>query len=561
MVALVLGDVALAQEPGPESVPGGSASSSESEQAPTSPAKGPAGIDTPRGSFESYWRAARDARWQDAAAFLDLSEIRAGARPVEGARLARRLKHVLDRHLWVDASTLSPLPSGDVGDDLPEGVDRLGTIDAEGNTCDVLTWRRDGDEGSARWLFTPDTLECAEALDEALGRGPLADHVPEWMVRLRFLEVEAWQWLGLLLLAFAAFVVSSAAASVSVRVVRMFTKRTESSLDDSMVDALRPPLRTLLAVIIFRLAAKALLNLPLPASRFIDRASGLLWTLLVTWAVVRVIDAALLRITQRVMAQGRPEAIATLALTRRALKAVVVVLGLLVALQGQGVNVTGLIAGLGIAGIAISLAAQKTLENVFGGIVLSADQPIRVGDFCRFGDKLGTIEDIGLRSTRVRTLDRTVIAVPNAELSTIQIESFAARDKIRLAAILNLRYETSPDQLRWVLHRLREFLAADPRVAHEGLRVKFVALGSTSLDIEVIAFVLTSDFTEFTGVREDLLLGFMDIVAEAGSGFAFPSQTLYVRRDDGLDDERRARAEAEVRARGASHMLPETHPE
>ncbi|MEJ2234366.1 MAG: mechanosensitive ion channel family protein [Syntrophobacterales bacterium] len=207
-------------------------------------------------------------------------------------------------------------------------------------------------------------------------------------------------------------------------------------------------------------------------------------------------------------------------------------------LSNFGFNVAALLAGLGVGGIAVALAAQKTIENLFGGIVLYADRPVRVGDFCRFGDKLGTVEEIGIRSTRIRTLDHTVIAIPNATFSNMEIDNITARERIRLLAILTVRYETTPDQLRYILVEIRKLLYSHERVISDTPRVRFINFGAYSLDIEVLAYVNSTDWAEFLGIREDIFLRIMDIIEVSGSGFAFPSQTLYMGRDDGLKAEK-----------------------
>jgi MscS family membrane protein len=179
-----------------------------------------------------------------------------------------------------------------------------------------------------------------------------------------------------------------------------------------------------------------------------------------------------------------------------------------------------------------------------------------VGDFCRFGDKIGTVEEIGLRSTRVRTLDRTVVTVPNAEFSSLQIENFAKRDRVRLNTVLGLRYETNNEQLRFVLTRLKEMLLAHPKIDPDSARVRFVSFGAYSLDIEINAYALTPDWNEFLAIREDIYLRIMDVVEEAGSGFAFPSSTTYIGRDDGLDEKAAKQATARVESWRAEGQLP-----
>lgn len=491
------------------------------------------GPDTPRGAFAAYIRHANAGRWGDAAAFLDLSDIPETARAETGPLLARRLKAVLDRKLWVDLGSLSADPAGNPDDGLPEGVDRIGVIEANGVAHEINIWNR-APADPATWQVTPGTLRRLEPLHQAHGRGALGERMPEWMTRVRFLTIELWQWAGLALLVVLAHFVALGIAIVGRAVTRAITSRTRTETDDLVVEALDGPVRGLIAVVLVIAGASAL-SLSLPAREGLLRVAGLAVIALVAWALVSLVDHLLRGLTIRLAAQGRNEALASLSMARRALKAVVILLAILAGLQDQGINVTGLLAGLGIAGIAVSLASQKTLENVFGGVMLSMDQPVRVGDVCKFGDKTGVVEDIGLRSTRIRTPDRTLVSVPNAEFSTVQIENLAVRDKIRLNTTLGLRYETTTDQMRDILERLRAMLLAHEKVDAEGLRVRFMAFGASSLDIEVIAYVKTRDFDDFCAVREDLLLRMMEIVDKGGSSFAFPSRTVYVRRDDGLD--------------------------
>jgi MscS family membrane protein len=244
---------------------------------------------------------------------------------------------------------------------------------------------------------------------------------------------------------------------------------------------------------------------------------------------------------------------------RRITKAFLLVLAALSLLQNLGFNVASLLAGLGIGGLAIALAAQKTLENVFGGFVVIADRPVGIGDFCRVGEHMGTVEDIGMRSSRIRTLDRTIVTIPNAEFSTARIENYAVRDRMRLALTLQVGYDTSPDQMRYLLVELRRMLYAHPKTLADPCRVRFVNFGAHSLDIEIFVFIDTRDFNEFTGVREDIFLRIMDIVDAGGAYFAYPSQTLYLGRDAGRNMENAERAEAQVKAwRDANDMpIPE----
>ena len=220
------------------------------------------------------------------------------------------------------------------------------------------------------------------------------------------------------------------------------------------------------------------------------------------------------------------------------------------------INLTAVLAGLGIGGIAVALAAQKTLENLLGGITIASDQPIRVGDFCRVGDYLGTVQVVGLRSTRIRTLDRTIVSIPNGQLAIMNLENFTLRDKIWFKHALNLRYETTTDQLRYILAEIREMLYKHPKVESVSARVRLIGFVGSAFNLEVFAYVLESSYETFLHIQEDLLLRIMDIVAASGSGFAFPSQTTYLAQDAGMDAGKAQEAVLKVRQWREKGELP-----
>jgi MscS family membrane protein len=228
-----------------------------------------------------------------------------------------------------------------------------------------------------------------------------------------------------------------------------------------------------------------------------------------------------------------------------------------------GAPLYGIVAGLGVGGIAIALAAQNTIEHFIGSLNLFADRPVRVGDFCRYGEdptpdwqRIGIIESIGLRSTRIRGVDNAVTTIPNGDFSKMHLINYSLRSRMLLATVLGLRYETTDDQLRFVLASLRDMLLAHPRVLDEKPKVRFAGFGDFALKVDIRANIDTTDLNEFRAIREDICLRIMKIVKDAGTGFAFPSRTVYHARDEGLDDERQQAAEAQVRAWCSAHELP-----
>ena len=231
-------------------------------------------------------------------------------------------------------------------------------------------------------------------------------------------------------------------------------------------------------------------------------------------------------------------------------------------LHNMGVPVYGLVAGAGVGGLAVALAFQSTLENFVGTLNIFADRPARVGDFCRFGDespglsRVGTIEEIGLRSTRIRGPDRTITTIPNAEFAKMHIVNMSKRNQMVLNMNIGLRYETTPDQLRVVLVQLREMLLAHPCITEEPARVRATALGEYAINLELSGYVDTADWNEFLSVQEDVILRIIEIVADAGTAFAFPSRTLYHTRDAGVDSTKQQAASKQVADLIASQTLP-----
>jgi MscS family membrane protein len=397
-------------------------------------------------------------------------------------------------------------------------------------------------------------------LYEELGKAPLADLLPDVLVDTRFLDLALWQWIGLVALLVVAAAVSWVIAAIAARGVRTLAR--VAGADEQLAVATAGPIRAITGLLLFSATSYAL-ALPVSAQAIVNGVAKALTIFAAAWLLLRLVDVLMYGIERRFVARGQAVAVSVVPLGRRAVKAFLLVLALIALLQNFGFDVTGLLAGLGIGGLAVALAAQKTVENLFGGVTLIADQPVRVGDFCRFGERLGTVEELGLRSTRVRTLDRTVVTIPNGEFASLQLENFARRDRIWLRATLGLRYETTPDQLRHVLIELKRLLLAHPKVHPDPARARFVGFGAHSLDVEIFAYVRTTDINEFLAVQEDVYLRVMDVVATSGTGFAFPSQTIYAAGDGGLDRERAAAAEERVQQWRAERRLclPDVPPE
>jgi MscS family membrane protein len=547
LLAALLGGEVRAQtteEAPPEPTPAAEELTVEDFSKPMGPPD-PFNRGTPRGSMYGFLAAARKGDYGRAAEYLDLRRL-----PPEdqarGPQIARQLKAVVDQTLWVDFTTLSDRNEGFADDGLSAWQDRLGDIETREGLVTLLLQRvpREGD-GVRIWKISSVTVARTAQLYEELGPVWLEAWLPPVFFEVEFRRHALWQWLGLFLLPIAGWLASLLLAGTTIRVLGHLVTRRGQGLDERIAHVVRGPVRLALTVLIFAFG-RPYLAVDLPAQEFLRLLERLLWVVSIAWLTFRFIDIVALGLRIRAERRGNLGLVPVLLPLQRFSKLLIVLIGFLGVLGTLGVNINAAVAGLGVGGIAVALAAQKTIENLFGGISLFADRPVRVGDFFRYGDQVGTVEEIGLRSTRVRTLDRTVVTIPNAEFSSLRLENFAKRDRMRLWTMIGVRYETTPDQLRYLLARLREILLAHPRVTDDPARVRFFGFGAYSLDLEVFAYIDTADWSELLSIREDIYLRFMDAIKEAGTGFAFPSTTTYVGHDNGLNAEDTRRAEDRV---------------
>lgn len=374
--------------------------------------------------------------------------------------------------------------------------------------------------------------------------------------------VPVGHWLAILLLVVVAYLLAWGIVSLALYLIRLSWYKVREEPTAGIVKAFALPLRIYFTVWIFVVASQQVGISIIVRQRFseITLIVGVAAVLLLVW---RLLDAITQFVQRRLLHRNNMAGVSALLFLRRAAKVALVVLGVITLLDSIGFDVTTGLAALGIGGIALALGAQKTVENFVGSVTLIADQPVRVGDFCKAGDVVGTVEQIGMRSTRIRTLERTIVTIPNGELSSLKIENYAHRDRFWFHPTFGLRFETTPDQIRYLLVELRSILYAHPKVDPSPARIRFVKIGADSLNLEVFAYVNAIDFDEFLEVQEDLYLRMMDVVEASGTGFAFPSQTLYIARDQGLSKEKSEEAEEQVQKWRAANdvQIPKFTPE
>jgi MscS family membrane protein len=552
--AALLLTIAMAALPAAAQIPGfGKASE---PPAPAPPERQETYTDiTPRGAVYDFLMSARRTDYVRAAKHLDLSGVPEPERATEGPVLARRLKTILDHTLWVEIDQISDRPDGKLDDGLPPDIERIGAIQSSNGPVELMLHRVPGGMGADEWKFSQSLVDRIPALNAEFGYGWLGEHVPDRLRRMRVLGIEAWQAIGILVLIVFSYAVGWIVSKTLKTLLVPLAKRTRTPIDDRLLETTRRPARWAAALITLA-ASVTFLDLSLKATLWVDRALVAFAFVTAIVIVSAIVDAFASTARERLEREGQRSGAGVVSIVSRVVKALLACVAIIGILQALGFNVTGLLAGLGIGGIALALAAQKTVENLFGGLSIMADKPVKIGDYCRFGNQTGWIEDFGFRSTRIRTPERSILSVPNAEFSTLQIENLSDRDRIRFGSTIGLRYETTPDQMRGLLIDLRRLFIGHPKVGADLLRIRLVDFAPSALSVEIQAYIMTADMAEYYAIREDLLLRIMEVVAANGTGFAFPSHTMYVARDGGLDDGPARASEKAVQELRAVGKLP-----
>lgn len=477
----------------------------------------------------------------------------AARRQGEGQQLATKLKFVLD-HAFAGNFGRYDQPEGTPQEGVPLGRQRLGTMTA-GDVEDDLDLVRVSDPSAGKiWLISAETLAKVPELYDQVEARQVESKLPSLLVRHQLGGMPLWQWLALILAAPFAAGLGWLILVVGEIPLRWWARR-RGHLDVANWRSVSGPAWLLTGTLIHQIWALRL-KMPLLPRHYYFQITSILLIVSATWIVWRIVHWSLYRVRIRALARGHAGTASLMLPGERIVKTLIFVLGVLAVLGNLGFNMSTALAGLGIGGLAIGFGAQKTIENIFGGVSVLADEAFRVGDVCRFGDRTGVVEDIGLRSTRIRTDDRTLVAIPNGTVATINLENFSRRDKILFKTMLGLRPDTKPDHVRFVLSEVRKLLYSHPKIETQSVRVRLTDVAGGSFSVEVFSYVLTRDYNEYAAVREDLLLRMMDVMEDSGGSLAMPSQTLYLSRDTGIEKQKADDAARKVAAMREGQKLP-----
>lgn len=360
---------------------------------------------------------------------------------------------------------------------------------------------------------TPDFLEhLVNVVLEALDMRAHGNTVAHYSVAMAFLVL--------------ALLARHAITKLLFALLRRFATRTKTTFDDKLFQALETPVATLVMVAGI-VAALKVLKLSEASDNALRLGSTVAFSLVVFWMLLRVFGALLDHAHE--VARSRGLAVtAFMPWIKKSLIALVAVLGILLIAQSMGFNVRALLAGLGIGGLAFALAAQDTLANLFGSVVVAIDQPFRIGEFVRVGAHAGLVEDIGLRSTKLRAVDKSLIIIPNKAVAAETITNLSRFTNRRVEQVIGLTYDTTPAQMREIVAEIRRIIESKPEVNAPDTHVYFRDFGASSLDLWIVYMFKSPDFAPHMRVRQQINLEIMEAISARGLSFAFPTQTLHV---------------------------------
>jgi MscS family membrane protein len=525
-------------------IPGLSSNTGNAAKAPAS--ADPLGRETPRGTVMGFLTAAQDENYAVAAQYFQPPTGRRHPNPSEDRDLAVQLVAVINQKIRASSlDSLSRDSAGRLDDGLPPNQEVLSGVSEGASSFSVELLRLDDEHGNKLWYIARKTLDTVPETFDSLQFSGIGKKLPATLTKHRILSMPLWQWLAILI----AFPIAIALGWLLVLVPRIAVRYYRKQRDPGYVpkhSLYHVGPGTLLLSAVLHYIFVFIIGASIVYRQYYRRVIWIFLAFASYWLIARVTREAAENISRRLTSSGHMAERSIVALARRVLEVLIFISIFLLVLSSLGVNVTAALAGLGIGGLAIGLGAQKTFENLLGGITVLTDKALQIGDACRIGDQNGTVEDIGLRSTKLRTEQRTVLTIPNGTVATAVLENFRQRDKILFRQIVRLRYDLSSEHLRYVLDEVRAVLKANNRVENASSRVRLLRLAEYAIEIEIYAYILVRDYSEFLAQQEELILSTVEAIEKTGAAIALPSQATLVTQDSWIDPEKAQAVKAKI---------------
>jgi MscS family membrane protein len=466
----------------------------------------------PRSTVTAFLQACHQDDFNKAAQYLDLSRVPSRQRAQQGPKLAQDLESLLNTASHFDVLQLSQAIQGNLADDPDPTVEHVATVASNGEEFTLELQRNQPANAPPTWLFAASTVaRVPQLVPVPTAESEIEARLPRIFVATLILETPLWKWIAMLFLALLLFAIFRMLVGLFQKSLESAATRFHRTGSFTWMPAIVDPALAVLGVMVFRIGEQMIA--PAALTRvYVDRALLVVVVCSFAWGLINLLDFLVVRLDRRLNQRQRVVSHSVIYLGRRVLKTVISIFAAILILDNWGFNMTTIIAGLGVGGIAVALAAQQTIANVFGGVSVIGDAPVMVGDFGNFGGVVGTIEDIGLRSARVRTLTRSIISIPNSAFAGMNLENYSVRDKILFNPSFAIRRTTSKDQIRHLIKNLGEMFAQKKQVEVGHTPARLSGYSAASFTVEVFAYVKTSDMTEFYKHQDELYLAMDEIV-------------------------------------------------
>lgn len=482
----------------------------------------PLGRSNPRSMIREFIRAVDRNDFVSAARYMQLTK----EQQPHAELLARDIRELMNCCFDQPLAAVSDADTGALDDGLPLDQERIGPLKIGDHRSDIILVHVSRPEGNI-WLISSMTLEQVPTLHEFITESRIERMMPRALQEHSFLGLSLahWiVWLVSLLLPIPVFMFLMRSLTLGVR--KTLKDKDKQAFLIELFEGIKWPVVLILSIVASLLSLRRL-GFPLQFRIISARIGTIVLIVLITVALRRLGSLLFDRARLKLLRLDRTNSASMLLLGERMLKVLLTIAALFACLTVAGVDTKTALTGLGIGGIAVAFGAQKTIENLLGGIMLITDKAIAVGDFCSISGRLGTIEDITLRSVRMRTIEQTLLLIPAGSLSQENIENFRSRTKMPLTVTIRLQYSATQAQISSIRDEIYSLVTDGVQVEASSARVNVTDFAPWAIELQIWAYVLTADIKKFNAIREGLLLRIAQIIETAGCRFALPSQTIY----------------------------------
>ncbi|GAA0313583.1 mechanosensitive ion channel family protein [Psychrobacter aestuarii] len=484
----------------------------------------PFGRDTPRQAVQGFISALSDNDYLLASNYLNLSKAD------NPATVIRQFKQALDAggRFQTDLQ-LSNVPEGNLTDQLPPSQERVGDIRIADKNIPLLLERVVSKTGAQYWQFSSETLKPLAEVVENTEPTLVARYTSEALKDKKLMGYQLVDVVAAVVLTVGSFILTYVLVWLCYHLLKLIYPRVRGHQLPLPNRVILPLAVVIMALMLSEVMVYAGVSVTLrePVNRFTEIAS---W-LAMTWLLLRVIDALFGRAEAMSYKRNHIERVSILGLLRKIVKALLLIFAVIVIFGNLGFDLTTGIAALGVGGLALALGAQKTIENLVGSVVVVADSPVRVGDYCKFGTYEGTVVDIGIRSSRVRTLSRTIVTIPNGDFSSMQIENYAARDMFRFLHNIYLKRNAEIDEIFRLVKDLNTFIEKHELTNQEWNQANINELRQDCYVIQLQAYVNAGSIIEFYDKQNVLFVDILNEIEKYKVEHALPTQQLIVDQD------------------------------